>query len=96
MRAAVDLAAGCVLKAYLNPEEGNLSAAETWTYTAATAKQHVDLKPRRGKVSSLTCWIGENAASTNAGFVLDALTLLVGNKGGLGRLPAASRMTRSA
>jgi hypothetical protein len=96
MRFALNLATGCVFKAYLDPEEGNLSAAETYTLTAASpGVQHPDLKPRRGKVSSVTCWLGESAASTNAGFVLDSITLQVGNKGGLGRSPVARRITRS-
>jgi hypothetical protein len=96
MRLAVDIATGCTLKAYLNPEEGNLSAPETHIFLAETpGKRHVDLKPRHGRTSSVTCWIGESAASTNAGFVLDSVALEVGNKGGLGRMPSTSRMTRS-
>lgn len=95
MRLAVDLAASCSLNACLNPEEGSLTA-ETYTLAAGpSGKRHVDLKPRRGKLSSVTCWLGEATASQTAGFTLDSVALLVGNKGGLGRLSTTSRMTRS-
>lgn len=57
--------------------------------------QHVTAKPRYGRVSSQQMWIGENAASTTAGLTIEAVALLVGNAGGLGRLPALNRLARS-
>jgi len=40
----------------------------------------------------MNVWIGENAASTTAGLTLDAVGLLVGNKGGAGQMPSTNRM----
>ena len=96
MRLACTIAASGVLKVVFTSEENNLSSTDTNTITApAGGLQHVIAKPRYGKCSSMTIWIGENAASTGAGVTIDAIGLLVGNKGGLGRLPAASRLARS-
>lgn len=96
MRLACTIAASGVLKVVFTSEENNLSSTDTNTITAPSGGlQHVIAKPRYGKCSIMQIWIGENAASTGAGITLDAIGLLVGNKGGLGRLPAASRLARS-
>jgi hypothetical protein len=92
-RITGDLVTGTTLKLVLTPEEGNLSLTDTMTI--AGPLKHVPFKPRYGKCSSMIMWIGENAATTTAGVTVDAIGLLVGNKGGLGRMPAASRMVRS-
>ena len=92
-RFACDIVAGTSLQVVFTPEEGNLSTTDT--NTIAGPLKHVICKPRYGKISSMVMWIGESAATTTAGITLDAIGLLVGNKGGVGRLPAASRMVRS-
>jgi hypothetical protein len=97
MRLACNLVASGVLKVGFNPEEGNLGSSDYTTITAGVnGLQHVVAKPMRGRCSSMTIYIGESAASSTYGFVLNAIGLLVGNLGGLGRLPVSNRMTRSA
>ena len=96
MRLSCNLAASQALKVGFNPEEGNLGSADYTTITAgAGGLQHVVAKPMRGRCSSMSIYIGENASSSTSGFVLNAIGLLVGNLGGLGRLPASNKMTRS-
>ena len=95
MRLACNVTLSSVLKVVFSSEEGNLSSTDTNTITATAAIQHVITKPLYGKCSSMTIWVGENAASVNGGITIDAIGLLVGNKGGLGRMPSAQRMTRS-
>ena len=94
MRLACILAAGSTLKVIFTPEEGNLAITDTQTIVAGSGMTNVITKPRYGKCSSMTIWIGENAPSTTAGITLDAIGLLVGNKGGAGRMPIANRMSR--
>jgi hypothetical protein len=96
MRLACNLVASQALKVGFNPEEGNLGSSDYTTITAGVnGLQHVVAKPMRGRCSSMTIYIGENAASSTDGFTLNAIGLLVGNLGGLGRLPASNKMTRS-
>ena len=97
MELAVTLAASAVLKVVLTPDEATMSVTETHTFTAGVASStNVMLKPRYGKCSNVTIWIGENAASTGAGITLDAVALEVGMKQGLGQVATTNRMTRSA
>ena len=96
MRVAGDIATGTTLDLVLTSEEGNLNTTPaTDTNSIAGPCKHAIAKPRYGKCSSMLVWMGEHAATTTAGITVDAIGLIVGNKGGAGRLPAAARMARS-
>lgn len=93
---ACNVAAGTIAKVALGPEEGNYSlGTETHLSVGSGALQHLKAAPKLGKLGSITVWVGENAATATAGLTIDAITLLVGAKGGLRRVPTANRMTRS-
>lgn len=87
-----DVASGSTLKlGFTNDDFGLTENAAT----LAGPIKHAAAEPRYGQCSRMTLWIGESAATATAGFTLDAIGLLVGVKGGLGRLGAANRMARS-
>ncbi len=97
MRFAVTLGASAALRVVLTPDETTMSVTETHTFTAGVAgATYTILKPRYGKCSNITIWIGEDAASRGAGFTLDSVAMEVGMKSGLGQPAVTSRMTRSA
>jgi hypothetical protein len=92
LRLMCSAAAGSTLKIVFTPEEGNLATTDTHTLAAGSGLTNIITKPRYGKGSGMNVWIGENAASTTAGLTLDAVGLLVGNKGGAGQMPSTNRM----
>lgn len=90
-----DVAAGATLKLVLTGDEGMISDDTMTVAGGVGGAKRIPFKPRYGKVSALTMWLGESAASATAGVTLDAIALEVGSVGGVGRLPVTSRPTRS-
>jgi hypothetical protein len=93
VRFTCAIANGSTLQLLLTPEDGNLSVTDTMTLAGPLT--NAIAKPRYGKGSAMTMKLSENAATTTAGVTLDAIGLSVGTKGGLGRMPAGSKMARS-
>jgi hypothetical protein len=87
------IASGSTLQLLLTPEDGNMSVTDTMTIAGPLT--NVIAKPRYGKGSAMTMKLSENVATATAGITLDAIGLSVGTKGGLGRMPAGSRMVRA-
>ena len=92
LRLMCSAAAGSTAKVVFTPEEGNLATTDTHTLAAGGGMTNIITKPLHGKGSSMNIWIGESAASATAGLTIDAIGLLVGNKGGLGQMPVTNRM----
>jgi hypothetical protein len=92
LRMMCGVAAGATAKIVFTPEEGNLATTDTHTLAAGGGMTNIITKPLHGKGSGMIIWIGENAASATAGITIDAIGLLVGNKGGAGQMPATNRM----
>jgi hypothetical protein len=98
LRLLASIATGTTLKVIFDSTSEVQEAywADTTTIAGGATVQDVIAKPKYGKVSAMTISVSENASTTTSGFTVDAIGLQVANKGGLGKLPAAKRMTRSA
>lgn len=92
---ACDVALGTAIQLQLVSDDGAYGTDEPVLAASSGGLQHVRAKPRFGKCSDLKIWIGEQAATATAGVTIESMALLVGNKGGLGRLPVTHRMARS-
>ena len=92
---ACDIAVGTTLQLQLVSDDGAYGTDEPTLTASSGGMQHVRAKPRFGKCSDLGIRIGEQAATATAGVTIESMALLVGNKGGAGRLPATHRMARS-
>lgn len=90
-----DVAEGSTIKVSFTNGNYGMSEDATTLLAPTGGLKDVLAEPRYGQCSKMTIWIGENAATATAGITLDAIGLLVGVKGGLGRLGAANRAARS-